>query len=130
MHARLNLNTFHKSERKKLYQWGTDVYVADSLALTSWTKVLCISYDRPTNVISQLGYDDMDAYSLIGNSNGTFQVDFTPTIPIMWKKNTPIPSVLVTVTVPFPAPAVDAVTFRYGRKVTVRVRVTAIGPMV
>lgn len=96
IHARLNLNTFHKSERKKLYQWGTDVYVADNIRVTSWTKVLCISYDRPSNVISQLGYDDMDEYSIIGNSNGTFQVDFSPEIPIMWKKNTNVPSVLVT----------------------------------
>ncbi len=96
IHARLNLNEFHKSERKKIYQWGTDVYVANDLTLTSWTKVLCISYDRPANVVSQLGYDDMDEYSIIGNSNGTFQVDYTPTIPVMWKKNTPVPSVLVT----------------------------------
>ena len=96
IHARLNLNTFHKSERKKLYQWGTDVYVANNIALTSWTKVLCVSYDRPSNVISQLGYDDMDEYGIIGNSNGIFQVDFNPSIPIMWKKNTPVPAVLIT----------------------------------
>jgi len=108
IHARLNLNTFHKSERKKLYQWGSDVYVADNIELTSWTKVLGISYDQPSNVISQLGYDDMDEYGIIGNSNGTFQVDFSHKTPIMWKKNTPIPSVLVT-----SVARTDATRYRY-----------------
>lgn len=93
LHARLNLNAFHKTMRKKVYLWGTDVYVADDLTLTSWTKAVCVSYEQPSNAISS--WDEMDDFGIIANSNGLFLLDFTLDIPVLFKKNTPIPSILI-----------------------------------
>jgi len=92
-HARLNLNTFHKGLRKKVYQWGTDVYVADDLTLASWTKAICVSFDQPHNSISD--WDEMDDFGVIANSGGIFLLDFTLEVPVIFKKNTPIPSILI-----------------------------------
>ncbi len=97
MHAKLNLFRFHYSEKKIVVQWGTDVYVFDNLNASSWTKALCVSSDQPSNSISD--WSEMDEYGVIGNSNGIFLLDFEPDIPIIFKKNTDVPGVLLESTV-------------------------------
>ncbi|HUV92275.1 MAG TPA: hypothetical protein VMV80_04240, partial [Anaerolineales bacterium] len=94
IHARNNLNVFHYSEKEKIIQWGQDVYIADNLALTSFTKALCISLDKPSNAISDWG--ELDEYGVIANSNGLFHLDFNEGAPYIFKKNTPVPAVLIT----------------------------------
>ena len=96
MHGRLNLWEWHQSQRKMVWQWGERVYVNEiSLSggfviLSSLVEALCVSRERPTNVISD--WSEMDDFGVIYNSNGTFLVEFdTPTI---FKKNTPVPSSL------------------------------------
>ena len=94
MHGRLNANDFHRNKRKKIWQWGQEVYIAPNTSPMSWEKSLCVSRQKPSNTISC--WDEMDDYGLLGNSSGTFKLRFDRDPPIHWKVNTPCPSVLVS----------------------------------
>lgn len=93
LHAKLNLFEYHYSARKIVFQWGTEVYVADTIAITGITRVLCVSNAQPSNSISD--WAEMDDYGIITNSNGIFIIDFSSSPAVMFRKNTPVPSVLV-----------------------------------
>jgi len=93
MHGRLNLWQFHEGESKIVFQWGKKVYVANDLELTSWTEALCVSYDEPSNTISDWG--EMDEYGVIFNSNGIYALTFKTDPPQLFKKNDSVPTVLV-----------------------------------
>ena len=93
IHARLNANDFHRTKRKKIWQWGNEVYIAPNTSPMSWQKSLCVSRQKPSNTISC--WDEMDDYGVLGNSKGVYKLRFDREPPIHWKINTPCPTVLV-----------------------------------
>jgi len=93
MHGRLNHFGWQKHLRRLVFQWGEKFYTPDSISLNSWNPVIIVSYDEPNNVISD--GDDMIDYRVLFNSNGIFVLDFEPSVPLAFKKNTSVPTVLV-----------------------------------
>ncbi len=89
VHGRLNLWEYHYSEQKVVYQWGTEIYVADSVELNTLTKAICVSFEEPSNTISD--WDEIDEYGVIFNSRGTYLLSFKVDPPLIFKKNTPVP---------------------------------------
>ena len=92
IHGRLNLNSFHKRKRTKIWQFGKRVYTSD-IDYVSFTECLCVSRYKPSNVISD--FDEMDDYGMLGNSNGLFKLSFDQTVPMLWQANGPVPDVLL-----------------------------------
>ena len=92
IHGRLNINAWHKIQRKKIWQYGKRVYTSDA-DYASYSECLCVSRRMPANVISD--FDDMDNDGMIGNSNGIFRLNFDQTIGILWRANGPVPTVLL-----------------------------------
>lgn len=99
MHGRLNLMEYHNSKRKVVVQWGQVVYIADivivsnNIEFRNVTLCPCISYEQPSNVVSDWG--EMDEYGVIFNSSGIFVVDFDSSPPTVFKKNSNEPVVLL-----------------------------------
>jgi hypothetical protein len=94
MHAKLNLWKFHYAVRKVVFQYGQDVYVADSIDIARLTKAICVSQDKPANATSE--FAELDDEGVIFNSNGIFLLDFYPSVPVLFKKNSPCPSESIT----------------------------------
>jgi hypothetical protein len=91
--GKTNLSEWHKVQRKLIFMWGSQVYVAD-IELTSLTRCYVISRDFPNNSVS--GYSDFDEKSgLIFNSNGIFRIDFGLNPPVVYKINIPIPNIVI-----------------------------------
>jgi len=93
MHGKCNLNVFHESERQKIDQWGSELYIANSIALTAQTKALCLSLDGLNNSVSD--WSPQDDYACIGNSGGIFLLDMSTSPAKYFKRNTPVPSILI-----------------------------------
>lgn len=93
LHAKKNLWEFHSAQKRIVIQWGQDVYVADDLQMSSWTKAICISMDQPSNSISD--WDEMDDYGVIFNSNGIYLVVFSAPYPVIFRKNTSVPTAII-----------------------------------
>lgn len=80
----------HKTQKKWVFMFGQDIYVSD-LEISAFIKCLIISRDIPQNAIS--GYCDFDDKSgLIFNSGGIFRIDFSTTVPKVYRINIPIPN--------------------------------------
>lgn len=94
MHAKMNLWEYHETQNTIFFQWGRRVYVSDDLTMTSLTEALCVSRHQPSNAISD--WSSLRDWAVIGNSNGIFLVDFNRTVPQIFKKNTPVPSILIS----------------------------------
>jgi|GEM_PF-3267975 len=92
IHGRLNTNGFHKRMKRKIWQWGKRIYTSP-ISYSRWNECLCVSRRMPSNVISD--YDDVDDYSMLGNSNGIFKLSFYDNVRILWRANGPIPDVLL-----------------------------------
>jgi len=99
MHGRHNLMRYHWSKRKFVIQWGREIYIYDPaivngvIEFRNQTLAVCVSYFQPNNVLSD--WSEMDDYGVIFNSTGTFLVDFDTTPPHIFKKNSPVPRVLL-----------------------------------
>lgn len=92
IHGRMNINRWHKRDRKKIWQWGKRIYTSP-VDYSRFDECLCISRKQPSNVISD--WDEMDSYSMIGNSSGIFKLSFDASTGMFWKANSPIPTVLL-----------------------------------
>lgn len=92
--GRLNSWYFHRGVRNIVMHIGTEVYVADDIAITNWTKVLCVSAEQPSSATSYM--DDMDDYTMLFSSNGIYKIDSSATTPVMYRINTTTPAVYVT----------------------------------
>lgn len=93
MHAKPNLFKYHETEGKVIFQYGTDVYVADSVNINSLTKALCVSQTQLNNSISD--WAEMDEFGVIFNSAGQFLLSFKNDPPRIFKKNTNVPADIV-----------------------------------
>lgn len=94
MRAQINGLFFHKTLNKVILHIGEEVYVASSLAIPSWTKYYCVSYDTPANAIST--FDEFENTGFLFTSNGIFKIDFDSSSNVYYKINTPNPSVKLT----------------------------------
>ena len=99
MHARLCLWKYHTVARKVIYQWGTALYHADAelddnndIVITNRALLLCRSAGKLVGVDST--WDQIDRRGMIFNAGGQFAVDFDK--GEYWKRNTPVPQVLIT----------------------------------
>ena len=99
MHGRHNLMEYHWSKRKVVIQWGREIYIYDPaivngvIEFRNRTLAVCVSYLQPNNVLSD--WAEMDDYGVIFNSTGTFLIDFDTTPPHIFKKNSPVPRILL-----------------------------------
>jgi len=100
MHGRFNLFEFHYSERRVVMQWGHEVYIAEivqdntgKVSLSTLIKAPCMSFHQPGNV--QSDWSEMDQYGVIYNSSGIFLLNFDTNPPLLFRKNSPIPSELI-----------------------------------
>ena len=59
IHGRLNVNSYHKRKRQKVWQWGKRVYTSD-IDYTTYNECLCVSRRQPSNVIS--AFDELGDY--------------------------------------------------------------------
>lgn len=92
IHGRLNIEEWHKIQRKVVWQFGKRVYTSN-YNYDSFSECLCVSRRMPANVISD--FDDMDDDGMIGNSNGIFKLSFDQVVGILWRANGPVPTVLL-----------------------------------
>jgi hypothetical protein len=98
MHSRLNLFKFHKTARRVVFQWGTDIYVAGIetssngyVEIVDRERCVCVSRDAPWDVEST--WDERDRFGVVFNPGGTFIVDFDNRV--VHKANTPVPQTLL-----------------------------------
>ena len=98
MHSRLNLWRSHRTANRMVFQWGTEVYLAEIdttaagvVSIVRRTKCVCRSVDSPWDVEST--WDERDKYGVIFNPGGTFILDFDHAE--IWKSNTPVPQTLL-----------------------------------
>lgn len=86
---------FHKVTRKVVVLLAHELWVADNINLSSWTRAQCVSYDQPSNAVSQ--FDEIDDKSVcFFNSNGLYKVWLASTIPTMYRVNVDGPNTYVT----------------------------------
>jgi len=90
-----NLTAWHKIQRKWIFVWGEQIYIAEwnipSLtACTLMSSAICIGEDLDDTAVC--GYDDFDENSgLIFNPNGIYKIDLSYDPPIVYKINIPTP---------------------------------------
>lgn len=92
IHPKLNLFEQHSTMKKIVLQWGKDIYVADNLNISSWSKVYCVSYETLNNTLST--WDEQEDYGVIGNSAGIFLLYFDIAPGILFKRNTAVPTIV------------------------------------
>ncbi|MGW8324072.1 MAG: hypothetical protein ACWGNI_00120 [Desulfobacterales bacterium] len=92
IHGRLNIEKWHKIQRKVVWQFGKRIYTSN-YDYASYSECLCVSRRMPSNVISD--FDNMDDDGMIGNSNGIFRLNFDQAVGILWRANGPVPTVLL-----------------------------------
>ena len=92
IHGRLNINSWHKIQRKKIWQFGKRIYTS-SYKYRGYSECLCVSRRMPSNVISD--WDDSDNDGVFGNSNGIFKLSFDQSVGILWRANGPVPHILL-----------------------------------
>jgi hypothetical protein len=92
VHGRLNLNDWHNTSRKKVWQIGNRVYTSP-VSYSHFDECICVSRRTPSNVIS--AWDEMDEYGIIGNSNGIFKLSFNGGVGKLWRINGPVPDALL-----------------------------------
>lgn len=85
---------FHKEQKIVLLHLGTDFWVSDTIALNTWTRVLCKSYDEPSNAVSD--FDEFGDEVCVFNSNGIYRVFVGAREPYAYRLNTPTPAVYIS----------------------------------
>lgn len=84
-----NLWAFHKVKKKWLFQFGREFWTAD-IDITTFTRVLIVSRDKPNNSFS--GVSEFDDQSwMVYNSAGIFRVDLYAPDVMAYRVNVPIP---------------------------------------
>jgi len=89
MHGPLNGRGFHQGKKKLVIQLRDDLYVANDLKISGWTKLLCVSRDRPSN--SESAFDESEDCLVVFNSSGVFKIWFGGSSPYYYKMNARIP---------------------------------------
>lgn len=87
LQGRLNLQAWHKMNRKWLIQLGREFFVCD-YRQTTWTKVLINDFWSPANAESTFREDGDEA--IVANSRNIYKVIFTGDVPIAYPVNSPV----------------------------------------
>lgn len=101
---------YHNVQKKIIIHIGTEIYVANDLYVSGWSKAYCESYDNPINEISIFDEKDNDVY--IFNRNGIYKLNLNIIVGndyFFYKINSNIPSSKLV-------PIADVSMGTYGRR--------------
>ncbi len=90
MRGKVNLWEYNKKYEEYVFQLGEDFYIANR-ALTSFTLVLIISADKPSNSFSEM--KEFEEYVIVENSGGQFKIILEDSPPIAYRTNSNIPTI-------------------------------------
>lgn len=90
LRGRINARFFHETLLKYIMHIGNELYVSTDIYMTQWVKLLCHSFDKPSNFDSV--FDDDDEILILFNSNGIFRIYLDSANPYYYKINTRIPT--------------------------------------
>ena len=94
LRGRVNANLFHSKMRKIVKHIGNEIFVAEDINITGWTRVIINSYRSPTNATSVL--DELDDDAILITSNGIFRIYLDTSTPIAFKINDQVPNISIT----------------------------------
>jgi hypothetical protein len=88
----LNAIKQHTFSKKVLILLGSDIYIADDINFSGWTKCYCESYQSPADEISS--FDEQNQNMILYNSNGIYKIDLTDTTSTIfyYKINSSVPT--------------------------------------
>ena len=91
--GRVNSRYWHSTLRKIVMHIGNEFYVADSIAMSTWTRIIILE-GTPSNATSS--FDEQDDFTICGTSNGLFKIVLDTTYPYAFQINSPVPTVKVS----------------------------------
>ncbi len=91
--GRINSRYWHSTLRKIIMHIGNEFYVANSIAMSSWTRIIILE-GTPSNATSS--FDEQDDFTICGTSNGIFKIVLDTTYPYAFRINSPVPTVRVS----------------------------------